>query len=403
MRILVVDDEELMRRYLRDLLTLGGDEVMDAENGLEALSILEKHEFDVLISDICMPHISGIDLLKKAVELPEPPAVILLTGFGNLETAIEAIQAGAYDYMLKPVDSVSLRNRISQIRHMRDMEREMRRSREHNVRLARMAAVGQLAAGVSHEVNNPVTFLRGNSQLLEAYLKRLRVVLEAGDETALREEAWRICAEIPEILGGIEQGTERIRKITSGLARFANAQNAEQPGETCVNKCIEDALALLSENECGVALELRLDDSLPLMSLYRRELTQALACVISNAYYAVARISAPRVRITSLLREGQVVVKVEDSGTGVPDKYKDRIFDPFFSTREVNQGVGLGLFVAHGVVHNDHGGRIFLEKSDLGGACFIIEFPLQKSFCPDSGNASSATKLSRLQSGGVPA
>ncbi len=392
MKILVVDDEEVLREFLCDLLASLGHQTIRATDGREGFETARAERPDLVISDIRMPVLDGLGLLEAVQKLPDAPPVILLTGYGDLESAIKALQSGAYDFMLKPVRTHELTARLAHIERERQLRSEAEEAKRRAVYNARMASIGQLAAGVAHEINNPTTYVRGNAQFLETLEKRLSKALESNDFETLREMADLLHEKMPELLEGIQRGTERIRKITQGLFHFSNSQSYEPERQVSLNACVEDALMLLGRPEPEVTLEKRLSSDIPLVKLSRRAVTQAVICLLMNANQAVSERETPHVRITTEPTEEKGArLVVEDNGPGIPENLRLRVFEPFFTTRDVNEGAGLGLSVAFGIVANEHGGDLRAEASPLGGARFVAEFP------PEPVRANSATSPSPAQ------
>lgn len=395
--VLVVDDEDIIRLFLRDLLSDEGFEVVLARNGKEAITYYREFDPSLIITDINMPEMDGLELLRELRSMNNHAPILLLTGYGDLSSAMEAIRAGANDYMLKPVNPQDLLHRIDQLIQMQALKHEAESERHRATMMARMAAVGQLAAGVAHEINNPTTFLRGNAQILRAFLKRLRQAQDAKDN-AKRDIAVRTLLEqMPELLDGIENGTERIRKITYGLSSFANSQIFEEAQANCLNNVIEDSLLLLDDHELKPEIQLDLADDLPLATFSRQSMVQALLCVVLNAFQAMAKSSRKIMRIQSRLRHNTLEIVVEDAGPGVPAKLRERIFEPFFTTREVGEGAGLGLAVTYGIVCTDHNGAITIDESPtLGGARFTLSLllpPAPAEPCLSSPAAAHAESL----------
>lgn len=375
MHILAVDDEEVVLSYVTDLLKMLGHEVENSPNAIAALEKMKTVKFDLVISDIFMPEMNGIQFLEQIGRSPEPTPVLLLTGFADIQTAVQALQKGAYDYMLKPIEAHDLKNRLEHFQNEQRLLRRAEEERQRSILMSRMAAVGQLAAGVAHEINNPMTFLRGNAQIMKALLARVEKAESAGDAEQLRKQLRMMLSQVPDLLQGIERGTERIRKITFGLSAFANGQLCEQRAKGFLNACVRDSLLLVGEKPEDLALLLELEDDLPAIPICRRAMTQALACVIKNAVQAAAAAKSKTVRVSTFSCDGGVAVTVEDSGLGVSEEIRDRIYEPFFTTRGVNEGAGLGLSVAYGIVCSDHSGKMSYADSDLGGACFRITLP----------------------------
>ncbi len=375
MRILIVDDEDMLRLFLRDFLLDRGHEPLEAADGESGLETVKRESPDVVFSDIMMPGMDGITMLKAIKTLPDSPPVILMTGYADLKTAIEAVQLGAHDYMLKPLELHDLQNRLEHITRMRELERQLQEEHRKAIYASRMAAVGQLAGGVAHQVNNPLTFIRGNAQMIQIMLEKCSNEIAA---LAPESRLGKLLSEIPELTAGIRRGTERINTITAGLVNFSDSQLFEPARPTALRAVTEDALSLLGvpDDEDPFMIERRFEEKEAVLTICRRAITQALLCLLLNARQAVAGQNRPRIRVTvEAVPNWGGQVRVEDSGSGVPEKLRERIFEPFFTTREVNEGAGLGLSVAYGIVATDHGGDIEIRKSDLGGAEFRLILP----------------------------
>lgn len=375
MRILVVDDEEILRDFLNDLLVCQGHEVECAANGREALQILGRSPKQLVITDIRMPHMDGVTLLAEIQRLPTKPYVIMLTGHADIQSAVRAIRLGAYDYMLKPIEADILANRVQRL--ARQIELEAERVEEHRkaVYAARMSAVGQLAAGAAHEINNPTTYIRGNAQIMKKLVVRLQAAVQAEDWKEVLRLVELLDENDGELIRGIEDGTERIRRITGGLTAFASIQAYERPLPLQLDECAREALLLLGSRRESLVLETAWSDNLPPVSGRRQALVHAVVAILVNAFQAVAGQETGRIQIGTRCVSGRVELWIEDSGPGVPLDLREKIFEPFFTTREVNQGAGLGLSTAYGIIF-DHGGTIQVGGSELGGARFTIALPI---------------------------
>lgn len=376
MQILICDDDALVREYLADFLRGAGFEVRTAENGQEGVEAVKVDPPDLVISDINMPKMSGIDFLRNVKLLPVQPTVMMLTGYSDLQTAIEALRLGAYDYLVKPVEADDLLHRIRNYEYRKRLEAEVQRERRQAVYAARMAAVGRLSAGVAHEINNPTTFIRGSAQLLRGMYKRYETAATSAEKEELLS---MLLQEIPDAVDCIERGTDRVTRITRGLASFANAETDEPLSEVCIRACIDDALTLIGatgDGEQAFKLEMDCAPDLPILTACRRAVTQAILCILMNAKLAVRDVEDARIRIAATALEGGGVrVTIEDNGPGIPESIREKIFEPFFTTRQVNEGSGLGLSMAHGILCEDHGGALYATESALGGACLVIELP----------------------------
>ncbi|MEP6617892.1 MAG: PAS domain S-box protein [bacterium] len=240
---------------------------------------------------------------------------------------------------------------------MRDVTDEQRLA-EQLLQQEKLAAVGQLVSGVAHELNNPLAGVMAFSQLLLA------------PPTPLDEES-RIAVET------IYRESQRAAKIVSSLLTFARQQPAER-STTHLNNIITDTLELrrYALRTAGVEVTLVLQPDLPVTWADPFQLQQVVLNLIVNAEQALGnRLGGGRILIRSARVGNQVVVSVKDNGPGIAPEQRDRIFNPFFTTKPVGQGTGLGLSISDGIIR-EHGGRIRVESTLGGGATFIVEMPL---------------------------
>ncbi|MDR7563037.1 MAG: ATP-binding protein [Armatimonadota bacterium] len=240
-------------------------------------------------------------------------------------------------------------------RMVAERTQQLEQTQARLVQSEKLAAIGQLVAGVAHELNNPLTSVLGYAQLLEAG--------ELEGEDARRA------------LGIVLQEADRARRIVQNLLTFAR-QQARERGPVDVNAALEQTVALrrYELERAGVEFALDLACDLPPIEGDVYQLQQVFLNLINNAAQAFAG-GRGRIEIRTVHREGRVVVEVADTGPGIPPEHLHRIFDPFFTTKDVGQGTGLGLSISYGIVR-DHGGEIYAENRPEGGARFVIELPV---------------------------
>jgi signal transduction histidine kinase len=250
---------------------------------------------------------------------------------------------------------------------------EDRTLQRRNERLLRerqkLESVGILAAGVAHEINNPLAFVRANLAHLRALAERIEKLVDldpAGPDGDLLE----LGTVIEESL----EGVVRITRIVNDMLRFARVP--EDAAESVdVNDVIRAALRLAAfDRNNAVVVEQRLADALPAVRGSPNRLVQVLLNLLLNAYQALAGRPDARVLAESAREGRNVIVQVRDNGPGVPEEHRDRVFDPFFTTRAPGEGTGLGLSIAFDIVR-EHGGELELGVAPEGGACFTIRLP----------------------------
>lgn len=373
-RILVIDDERGPRESLRILLKNEFD-VVCAESVDEGVRRLREAAPDAIITDIRMAGKNGIEGLKEIRAVDPLVSVIMLTGFGSLETAQEAIRLGANDYIKKPFDAVEMLNTVRQHAHrtgaLRLREKTMADLRELterlNVELAsreHMARLGMASSELVHDMNNPLTAVLGYAELLSDTLRQ-KPVGNADDAEAVSyieeiERNVRRCKEMADAWRSLSKGGGRVRE------RVALAG------------VVDEVVRSLKPSAGDVALETDWPGAAAAaeVSADRVQIFRAFQNVIHNAVQAVQE-QGPggRVRITARLDGDQVEVRVADTGPGIPADKLNHVFEPFYTTKTGGKGTGLGLCITQKVVW-DHGGTIQLESEPGRGTTVVFHLPL---------------------------
>ena len=263
----------------------------------------------------------------------------------------------------------------------------------------KLASIGQLTAGIAHELNNPINFVSSSAQSLRRDFEDVLSVLEAFKKLASEgtnvDEAVQALAqrmeqmdlaftlkEIDELLNGIDDGTARTSEIVKGLRIFSR-MDGDASKDANVNDLLESTLVILrSSLKDEVQLQVDLAPNLPEISCQPGKLNQVLMNLITNAAQATVKAGMPaedrhiRVRTRQAVVEGAtcVQVAVEDNGTGMTEDVKSQIFNPFFTTKEVGEGTGLGLSIVKGIL-DDHNATLEIQTAPGEGTIFLITFP----------------------------
>jgi len=380
-RVLVCDDSATMRALIRTLLE-PANQVLLVETGEEALAKAPEFKPDLIVSDLLLPGISGSELCRRIRQTPELADVpfILVTTLADATSRALGLEAGADDYLYKPLRERELKARVASLlrlrRAMQSLEARSRELEASNaalretqgalVRAGKLASVGVMAAGLSHEINNPLSYIKAGAKALVHSVDEIARLATAGSpelSTAL-DEARELATEMAE-------GSRRLERIAGDLrviaATDAPADESVDPAEA-----VESAFLMARARFPSMpVLDLKVEPGPPIDSVGRL-LTQGLLPVVENA----VQVSGPGGLVTVRIRQLNVGVEIsiQDSGPGIPPEVLPRIFDPFFSTRPQGQGMGLGLSVAYGIVHG-LGGDIHVESKLGEGATFRIRLP----------------------------
>ncbi len=554
--ILIVDDEASIRKLLRSYLK--NYSVLEAGDGIEALQLFRRHKPDVVLSDIVMPGMDGLELFKiLRDESPDTP-VIMLSGAGSVNDIITTLRLGAHNYLEKPLhnkeviihavekafdylrleririnyqsnleravaektiklreelharaeteeelvrsqkewtrtfdaipdliaiidsdfnivkankamlnamggresangcpcylkihadgkvpsfcphaqflqdgkqhtaevheetlggffeitavpyygeDGKTLMGSVHIARNINDrktMEAERERMQVSLLHTQKLESVGQLAAGIAHEINTPIQFVSSNTDFLEESFKEIEMLiaeyehlLQAVEEgptiknlsdkvDAIREEAdWNYLAEeIPKAIRQNREGLQRVTSIVMAMKEFSHPGSKEKELRN-LNDILETSRVVTRNEWKYVAeLEMNLDENLPAVMCYSDDIGQVFLNIIINAAHAIEEKlgrnpegARGTIQVSSTATDGYVEVTIRDSGTGIPQKSLQKIFDPFYTTKKVGKGTGQGLAIAWNIITNKHGGELRVESREGIGTTFIIRIP----------------------------
>jgi two-component system, NtrC family, sensor histidine kinase HydH len=354
-RVLVVDDNAAFRDNLQELLGEAGYEVELAES-CRAARERAKVGFDVALVDLRLPDGDGTALARELKqELPESE-VVLLTGFATLETAVAAVRAGACAYLMKPCSPPDLLLTLEQAMRQVRLQAEKRELARRAQMTEKLAAVGTMTAGLSHEIRNPLNAAALQLTVLE---RRVRKLPEA-QQSALLEP-----------LGLVRDEIRRLDHILEDFLQFARPREFK-PERVEVEPLLRRVVDLLGSQAEARKVKLEVVEPVPALRVSGEEerLRQVLINLALNALEAIP--PGGQVRLSAGEDEHGVWMTVDDTGPGVPADIRDRIFEPFFTTKA--QGSGLGLSIVHAIV-TQHGGALEVEEAPGGGARFRLRLP----------------------------
>jgi signal transduction histidine kinase len=404
--ILIVDDEEPIRKLFAGCLSERYT-CVTAADAQEALLRLASEDFALVISDVQMPGLNGVELLRRITEQFPNVAVIIVSGIDRTQRVLDAVRLGAYDYLIKPCDlevlELSVERALERRKLLRDGKRyksdlekqntdlarskaELQRLQSQLVHSEKMASLGQLAAGVAHELNNPAGFIYGNMEMLRtcaAGLERLLSFYDAAPLPAsliaqvktIKEEIdyQHSLTDLKSIINDCHSGAERIRDVVQNLRLFSRLDEAEFK-KVDLHVGLESTIRLLSKYYSSGRITLERDYAeLPPVDCYAGQLNQVWMNLLTNAAQAIS--SEGRVRVETREENGMAVVTISDTGEGIAAEHVKKIFDPFFTTKPVGEGTGLGLSITYGIIER-HGGTISVESRMGEGTTFTIIIPI---------------------------
>jgi two-component system, NtrC family, sensor kinase len=409
-RILIVDDSRSVRNLFLNTLKEDYD-CTTAACYEEAVDLLQNFPFDLAIVDVIMPGLSGNELLRKIVTTYPETTVIMASGVDRPQRAINSLKQGAFDYLIKPCelqvlelaverafDHRSLQQsaeRYKKTLEARNLELEIGRAHLEQlqsklVQNEKMVGLGQLAAGVAHELNNPVAFVHGNLDILHQTTKALVDILKfyesAGLPPYIVEQAAAMKAVVPylstiddleSVISDCKDGADRIKDIVQNLRTFSRLDEADFK-KIDVNQGLEATIRLLSQHFVGGSIELVKDlREIPVIDAFGSQLNQVWMNLLVNAAQSLGG-KPGVVRVSTTREEEFVTVTVSDTGRGIARQDLHRIFEPFYTTKPIGEGTGLGLSICFGIVEH-HSGTIS-AKSELGsGTAFTVRLPITQT------------------------
>jgi signal transduction histidine kinase len=402
--VLVVEDNGDMRRLLAFLL---GREfrVRLAENGRRGLEAVRERAPDLVLSDVMMPEMSGLELCAalKADEATRGIPLVLVTSKAQREQRIEGLELGADDYLLKPFHPRELLTRVRSLVTLRRSRVELEQTLEalqqttaQLVHSERLAAVGEMAAGLVHEVNNPVNFAMNAARAMSATVDDVRKVaeemaaLEAGEEgdelrrrlealESLRESLQfdESAATLTELAGIVTDGLDRVATLVGELRDFARPGERER-GPVDIARCLQTTLHLMGHTLTRNSVEIHseLPPTLPQVEGDARALNQVFLNVLKNAAEAFQGRGGSIWIRASAGADDVVTVTILDDGPGVPTAVREKLFEPFFTTKG-QRGTGLGLSISRRIVEQQHGGLFELHSEPGEGTRVQLTIPIR--------------------------
>lgn len=432
--ILIVDDNQNNLKVLCEAISDFGWEILVATDGESAVEQAEYAQPDLILLDVMMPGMDGFETcqqLKNNAITGEIP-IIFMTALSDTVDKVKGLSIGGVDYVTKPFHTEEVLARINvhlQLRYLnkqlsyqklelenRVIERtaelseaiqELKQSQLQLVQSEKMSALGQLVAGVAHEINNPAGFITGNLSHLAEYTSKLinhlqiyhRLYPNTPEEIVINAKQIyldELIREIPEIITSMEVGIDRICNISTSLRNFSRSDISTKV-EFDIHQGLESTLMILkprlkSSKKHPEIEVIKQYGNLPLIECYPGQLNQVFMNLIANAIDALEEsISGVEkhkihnailtIRITTNVdyQRDLVTIAIKDNGLGMSLEVQNQAFEQFFTTKGVGKGTGLGLSISRQIIEEKHQGKITCVSSVGNGAEFVIEIPIKLS------------------------
>ncbi len=345
----------------------------------EAVPRLQSHRYSLVIVDLGLPDSTGIDTVARVHELVPSAPIMVLTNDQDSDMGLSAVQAGAQDFLNKGA-STALLTRTMRYAIERKHAEVLRARLVHADRLS---SVGQLAASVAHEVNNPNAYVFGNLHLLKESIEHWDIAPE--DK-----------ADALELIADCLDGVQRVTRIVRQLSSFARVDD-ERSEPVAINDVLRDAVALVTNDLRHKArLDVDLADGLLPFAGNPPRLVQVFTNLMINAAQAFPDDGADDrcIQVRSYAQEDMVIAEVLDNGAGIPDEIKERLKEPFFTTKPAGVGTGLGLAICTEIVERHHGTLELNNRPDGPGAVARVSIPVVRA--PKAPPRPRAATLPRL-------
>ncbi|MBN2418159.1 MAG: hybrid sensor histidine kinase/response regulator [Deltaproteobacteria bacterium] len=366
-KILLVDDEKDVRDMLNLSLSAMGYEVMDAEDGNKALNIFRDAHPQIVLTDIKMPGMDGIELLQKIKREDHNAEVIMITGHGDMDLAIKSLKYEATDFVAKPINLDALKialkrseNNIITRKQLSDYTENLERLvREKTELQDHLASLGLMISSISHGVKGLLTALDAGIHKLDSGLAR--------DDHDRIEKGFDI----------LKITVERIRKMILDIIYYAKERGLDR-SRVDIAGFGEEVYKVIEPKISGQPVELIKDFDLNIgtCEFDDEHMHSALVTILENAIDACVKDKSKkthRVHFKISQENNELVFEIADDGVGIEREALEKIFTPFFSTKG-NKGTGLGLFIANKIVEQ-HGGKINVKSTPGHGACFTVMIP----------------------------
>jgi len=385
--ILIIDDEKPVLEGLREFLEDEGYEVHEAYDGLSGLSVFRAIGPDLVLTDLRMPGMSGIELISEIRKLKEKTAIIVFTGYGSLGSAVDAMHLNVFDFIIKPIDLEYLKRTLTRARDNlqtnRMVQAEMASLREQLIsfhlklqeQIKKFADIepfiqtGRLLAGILHDLTSPLMAIMGQAeylQLIHPELDNLSVILNQG---------------------------QRMSKIMSAIMQRIKSSKNRKLEYIYLNQLLQEEVLFLEFQpyfKHEIAKMWQLGENMPPILGISMEMNQIFGNILRNAAEAMVEQPVKRLTIRTWHDTSGIHVSIQDTGPGIPWHHREQVFQPFFSTKSTRSammggmGMGIGLYYCKQLVQR-YAGQIEVISEPGSGSNFVVHLPVGSNCADASG------------------
>lgn len=426
--VLIVDDNPANLGVLSDALDEAGLEVWVAKSGKVALERVTYALPNLILLDVMMPEIDGFETCRqlKANPATKDVPVIFMTALSDTDNKVEGFQVGAVDYITKPFQQEEVLSRVKLHLKLSDLAQQLEQKnvqleqkvaevsfaydelKQMQIKLIqneKLSSLGEMVAGIVHEINNPVNFIYGNLIHANEYTQEVLTLLHLYQEeypnpTPRIQEQQELADldfiehDLLKLLNSMNFGARRIREIIKSMRIFSRVDDAKMI-EVDIHECIDSTLTILNyrlkaQPEHPAIQVVKQYGLLPPVECYGGQINQVFMNIVANAIDALdeynqqrsfAEIEKEPSRIeiyTQTIGDDWVTIHIADNGPGICEQVKSKLFEPFFTTKPSGKGTGLGLSISHQIIVEKHGGSLYCESTPGEGTEFVIQIPIQQ-------------------------
>ena len=410
--ILIVDDNPTNLSVLCEALNSEGFRFRVAVDGESAIAQAERNQPELILLDVQMPGIDGFETCcrLKANPVTQNIPIIFTTALADTESKTKGFSLGAVDYIPKPfaqeevISRVRVHLQLKQLtesleQQVSDRTKALQKAQVKLVQQEKLSTLGELIAGIGHEINNPINFISSNILPLQGYIAAVTELLllyeqEYPNPTAKITTAIEdldlnfVLEDMAKILNSLQLGSERIRNISNSLRNFCRSDRDTKISAD-LHQGLDSTLMILQHRFKANGARPRIEviknyGVLPQVKCYIGLMNQVFMNILANAVDAVDEAITqgkmsnliPQIQIaTEIDSEQLVVIQIADNGIGIPERLKKRLFEPLFTTKPVGKGTGLGLAIAYEIVVEKHEGVLDVNSQPGMGTEFIIKIP----------------------------